>query len=432
MKTITLFMIFLCCLATTAFAQKKTIIPKKDLKACAFNGTLPQSVGFDASALPNDDAQKYLDTILGLAKIPILLRIADSVKNAVATRLNGQRYILYNPDFLKQFRQGGNARWAAYSVLAHEVGHHVSGHDFDITDPQRRKDMETEADEYSARVLRSLCAKREDAQAGLNALPKNMPKLPNYPSITVRLNRTGRAWELQDSLFRNNIVPDPCVDRATKVQLKYGDLGKLAKINVATDVWANVFNDRAEFSAKIPYSPKRQRVFTHLIFDQAAPQFQRVRSFKWKTNPFQPGDQTLIWDYKKDGFDRKQAEQLGQLSICAFDKNPAPTTPKELILWGGTTGLGAGLLTWGGLTFNNSWKTYQVYKQNTFVNADIYNERDQTRAEVKTEADKKLTRAVILGTIGTVVLTYSLKKLIARSKRNKRTYILIPNTPQNL
>lgn len=47
-------------------------------------------------------------------------------------RLRGrrQRFILYNTIFLRDFQSDARSKWAACDVLAHEIGHHVSFHNF--------------------------------------------------------------------------------------------------------------------------------------------------------------------------------------------------------------------------------------------------------------------------------------------------------------
>src|SRR5687768_14121589 len=53
---------------------------------------------------------------------------AASVPNAAAAIEGTERYILYNPDFIHTVRQTTGTEWAAISIMAHEVAHHLNGH----------------------------------------------------------------------------------------------------------------------------------------------------------------------------------------------------------------------------------------------------------------------------------------------------------------
>src|SRR5687767_2166522 len=85
------------------------------------------------------------------------------VPNAVAVLTNGRRYILYNPNFIDRLTRVTGTRWAAISVLAHEIGHHLNTHK--VNGKTIPMSTELEADEFSGFVLRRMGASLEDAQA---------------------------------------------------------------------------------------------------------------------------------------------------------------------------------------------------------------------------------------------------------------------------
>ena len=119
---------------------------------------------FDASSEADRIVLEIVDA-LGLQKNFIVK--SSNVPNALATTDGGQRYILYSTTFLEKFKADANTRWAAYSVLAHEIGHHLNGHDFSETDSRKRKLLEMEADQFSGSVLRMLGATLPESQAGI-------------------------------------------------------------------------------------------------------------------------------------------------------------------------------------------------------------------------------------------------------------------------
>src|SRR5690348_10074835 len=55
------------------------------------------------------------------------LKVAN-VPNVEAAIRHKQRYILYNPDFIKQVNMAARDKWASIFILAHEIGHHLNGH----------------------------------------------------------------------------------------------------------------------------------------------------------------------------------------------------------------------------------------------------------------------------------------------------------------
>jgi tetratricopeptide (TPR) repeat protein len=55
---------------------------------------------------------------------------------------------LYNTTFLENFKRDAQTKWAAYCVLAHEVGHHLNNHDFTETDVKKRKLLELAAEDH--------------------------------------------------------------------------------------------------------------------------------------------------------------------------------------------------------------------------------------------------------------------------------------------
>jgi predicted metalloprotease len=82
----------------------------------------------------DDEAQTALARITYASGIPTNFKlVAGNVPNACASlRWNPQiqgydRFIIYNQTFMLRLKNATND-WAALSILAHEVGHHLSGH----------------------------------------------------------------------------------------------------------------------------------------------------------------------------------------------------------------------------------------------------------------------------------------------------------------
>jgi len=107
-------------------------------------------------------AQQIMD-IVGLK--PNFEVQAANVPNAAAVVYRGRRYILYNPAFIDNLTKATGTRWAAISVLAHEIGHHLNGHT--ITASGSQPSLELDADEFSGFVLQKMGASLSEAQVAM-------------------------------------------------------------------------------------------------------------------------------------------------------------------------------------------------------------------------------------------------------------------------
>jgi hypothetical protein len=116
---------------------------------------------------------------------------AAQIDNAAAVVYGGQRYILYNPGFIDGLvRRTGN-KWAAVSVLAHEIGHHLDGHT--VTSAGSQPELELEADEFSGYVLHKMGASLADAQSAMRTIASDAATR-THPGRSDRLTSIARGW----------------------------------------------------------------------------------------------------------------------------------------------------------------------------------------------------------------------------------------------
>jgi len=169
---------------------------------------------------PSTEADRIVQEICdaqGLAKNFIVK--SANVPNALATiESDGRRVILYSTLFLEKFKADSRTRWAAYSVLAHEIGHHLNGHRFNEQDPERRKAMELEADKFSGSALRMLNAGLDDSKAGIEQFAEET-ETAKYPPGSARREAVASGWKKQDEHLRKvlGIRPsDPKTDGGAK------------------------------------------------------------------------------------------------------------------------------------------------------------------------------------------------------------------------
>ncbi len=132
-----------------------------------------------------DDILKYT----GLSK-NFTIRAAN-VPNAAAVIHGSTRYLLFNPRFIGDVNNIGKTAWSAYSVMAHEIGHHLQGHT--ITPGGSRPPTELEADFFSGFVLAKMGAEVDDAQA-LMSNYANRQGSSTHPGRADRLAAIANGW----------------------------------------------------------------------------------------------------------------------------------------------------------------------------------------------------------------------------------------------
>ncbi|QMU31100.1 M48 family metalloprotease [Adhaeribacter radiodurans] len=137
------------------------------------------------------DIIKEIIDVVGL-KPRFEVRESEEVPNAAAVIYNGQRYILYNPEFVASVNNAVKTDWAAVSILAHEIGHHLNGHTL-IRGGSNPAD-ELEADEFSGFVLRKMGATLPQAQAAIAALTDESYSA-THPGRSMRLTAISTGWQ---------------------------------------------------------------------------------------------------------------------------------------------------------------------------------------------------------------------------------------------
>ena len=123
--------------------------------------------------------------------IPNFIIISDNdISTAIAYLKNNKRYIAYNPKFIEKLNDKTKTNWAAVSVLAHEIGHHLSGH---TISKNSSPGNELLADKFSGFILFQMGAKLEDAKAALSAIGHEMDTT-KHPPKDARLMAIQEGW----------------------------------------------------------------------------------------------------------------------------------------------------------------------------------------------------------------------------------------------
>lgn len=163
--------------------------------SCGWSGeSLLQSKSFEFKT--NAEAEAVMSDIIGLVGLRPNFKIqAAKVPNAAAVVYGNERFVYFNPSFIQSVSESTNTNWAAISILAHEIGHHLQGHT--LKEGGSRPDMELEADEFSGFVLRKMGASLEDAQIAMRKLASPFGSA-THPGRDQRLRSIEQGWKRAD------------------------------------------------------------------------------------------------------------------------------------------------------------------------------------------------------------------------------------------
>ncbi len=139
------------------------------------------------------EAARVAEQIVKASGYRVNFAIAEAnVPNAVAVLRQGKRYILYNPHFMNHISRTTGTKWAAISVLAHEIGHHLYGGQNNTGIPTMATELQ--ADEFSGYVLEKMGATLPEAQAAMSLLPQTQASL-THPGRDDRISSIAKGWK---------------------------------------------------------------------------------------------------------------------------------------------------------------------------------------------------------------------------------------------
>ncbi|WP_313928931.1 TPM domain-containing protein [Pseudoxanthomonas sp.] len=168
------------------------------LQACSYDG---QPVRFGMGGQAPRDCRDMIEQVMTFTGLPQNFQVTEAdVPNAAAAILLDQkkipqRVIAFNPDFIELVRRetGGNP-WAAVSIMAHEVGHHLAGHT--IQPGGSQPPIELEADKFSGFVLYKMGASRQDTLKAIQTLvPESVRHDSTHPGRAQRVAAVSDGWD---------------------------------------------------------------------------------------------------------------------------------------------------------------------------------------------------------------------------------------------
>ena len=185
---------------TNEVVENKTTPPTSENtmkleNACSYYGEVSNSTIYFSN--PDIEAEHTIEKIMKLVSLPSNFNIKSAnVDNAVATiirtdSLKYERFILYNPTFMETVRLSTGNNFSEWSILAHEIGHHLSGHT--LTSDGDNHKQELEADEFSGFVMFKLGATLSQAQSAINKFCSEEGSL-THPPKSARLTAVENGW----------------------------------------------------------------------------------------------------------------------------------------------------------------------------------------------------------------------------------------------
>ena len=172
--------------------------------SCVYDGDVleaGQIYGFESDAEAQAATKRIMDQT-GLVQ-NFTIRAAN-VPNAAAV-INGEtRMILYNQEFMQRVKRTTSTDWAAISIMAHEVGHHLQGHT--IKAGGSRPPSELEADRYSGFVLFKMGATLDQALAAMNSLGSDVGSA-THPPKSARLAAITNGWQAASDIANAGAPP---------------------------------------------------------------------------------------------------------------------------------------------------------------------------------------------------------------------------------
>ncbi|GJM32073.1 MAG: hypothetical protein DHS20C18_10740 [Saprospiraceae bacterium] len=420
--TLTVFrcaLIFCICLQTPLAQTLRINLDKNN--SCSYAEELsdvPETEYY--GYYPSDKAVKVMEEILMAASLnPSAFELkVSNVKNAVATVENGKRYILYSQQFISQVDYDAKSKWIVYSILAHEIGHHILGHNFQETNPEHRKQMELGADEFSGAILRSMCAEEADAVAAISTL-KEGAYSPNYPPVSARKEMISNSWYIKDQDLKRQ-GRDPC---GQTIGLEFGE--KFGKQNLAENVRAQVKEEEMiiTFDAEaIPGKFAYQSYMTSPRYSNLTPS-----SIEWLSDPEKPGiGRHLVWYFRKDGYTKEQVLKPQGLGIAVFEakKVPQPVPPLGYSLGGTAVLLGTGAVIYGSQLKADALDLYNnPYAAVRDPGNDVYQGGNLSRTETYNSANKKYRNYQMYRNVGIALIGGGVALLIHKIVKHKKSKV---------
>lgn len=164
----------------------------------------------------NKDATDALNKICSAADIPnnFVVVPCPEIGNCFAVYKDGVSYILYDPKFFKRVQTFGfteknlpnSVDWAALTILAHELGHHLCQHttNLSLSSKYTPVELELQADEFAGAIMYRLGATLVQAQKAMNTNGVTDKASLTHPAKKDRLDAIAKGYNKNAKRGGNN------------------------------------------------------------------------------------------------------------------------------------------------------------------------------------------------------------------------------------
>jgi len=118
--------------------------------------------------------------------------------NCFAATRNGERLIVYDARFFSRLNAVTRTDWAALSILAHEIGHHLQGHTIKSGGSDHNRELE--ADEFSGFVMYQMGATLAEAQSAIYSVTTEYAT-SSHPPRSARLKSIETGYNNARELY---------------------------------------------------------------------------------------------------------------------------------------------------------------------------------------------------------------------------------------
>ncbi|MCV9960759.1 hypothetical protein OIU34_02505 [Pararhizobium sp. BT-229] len=214
-----------CCLTATGVfavsraAHSQELLNLEGSVACA--GRKSITLGNVYSFKASSEAMSLVGKICEAVGLPQnfevrVAAVSDDIANAAAVIAyygtpDAKRLVLYNELWVQDYlRSTGDEYWSGVALLAHECGHHLSGHTLDGQGSKPPKELE--ADSFAGFIVAKLGGTREQALALFEDFP--LEATETHPARSDRLQAVAVGW-------RNAGVPTRSESEWANIRVNY-------------------------------------------------------------------------------------------------------------------------------------------------------------------------------------------------------------------
>ncbi len=171
-----------------ALAQQKLVFDVKS--SCSFYpGDKITDTIYNFQSTPEAlEIVKRITHAVGLE--PNFELLQANIPNAAAVIHDQKRYILYSLLFIQKIRETTATDWAALTILAHEIGHHLNGHTLSASGS--RPILELQADTFAGHAVKRIGGTLDQALAAYQVMPAEGSE--THPPRSARLEAVTRGW----------------------------------------------------------------------------------------------------------------------------------------------------------------------------------------------------------------------------------------------